>query len=1046
MQDRLIPLLREVERVVTAPYVPSLQDLYGIVCNVSFPAIGSWSFCKPCQVAALVDVLVDGLSYSNVALELIGVFASVAAFRDALLERYPAILDQFLQKAVETEESKYLSTCTALLSSPLPSGFTAPARLAGLITKLVHHMAKCPNADTIRPINKLLTGLQTSPGTLYDIPAETMSTLQGELLKTLRNMDDHMGNLLCLSTFACITSSQKLDYEHEHGPQPPSWLHNVRHFFGPKRGLKTLDLVVLRVILACSANCNNLTPSEAAESVRLAIAVCDTVEPEQKQVWISGNASKIAKLCEKVTREGINYEVQMMGVMFLISLLPTNTLPPQILALGLQGLLSNDSLQVLEAIPLGLIPRLVEANAIISGKSTFHDSLNYVLSALKSPAPEMNTIQIATLILSGLQISEPHLSSASHALVRDSMGELIESFPRSPRQSQCNESKTCYAALSTAENGLLIDLFDLYYCASMSQNVEDGGARRVEAGLISKFTARVKNTACESNCLLATVKPSDARDKLSYLEPRQVSSNPRRDWKAEVSNTLMSSARTSYDGLMKKVEEVCRDLEHRCYNLEAPLRVIEEERNKASSEAEKLRQQNFELETRLQQAFSTINDLQQNMSYLEGHAEAASTRVEKLSTSLEAAQKELEDQRCAYEESSQAEKEKARMKELDFMATLTEKEDLLEELQAENHEQRAENEKLRKTLDLVSKDNGSTLETVASLRKEVSRLEEFSVSNQQLAAQKDEEISRLVASKEQMSSEIENLQQKLENEISGSDRLRNTLRDAEEHFESETDTLTKQHEMQLSEASAENAKQREDNKALHESMQTAASNAAVELQTKDKRIRHLERKIQSLRDERAAKAREFSVAQEHIGRLMTVMGFKPDSETKSSSKQQRSRSTLEPTQITPVQRAINPDDDGTQSQADHLFGDSFGFETPNPNGRSPKRPRGNSIPLDLTPAPRNRNHDPTPKGLPSRSHTSLPQRERRPLHDVDENSQAASQRTPRPSQAQSQFLESQVDINRNKLQELDLDMDVEFTKDFLFTSTSLSDANDPASP
>lgn len=207
---------------------------------------------------------------------------------------------------------QYLSTCLALLSSPLPPGFTAPARLAGLITKLVHCMAECPNADTIRPINSLLTGLQASPGTLCDIPAETMSTLQGELLKTLRNMDDHMGNLLCLSTFACIASSQKFGYKDEHGPQPPSWLHNARHFFGPKRGLKTLDLVVLRVILACSANCNNLTPREASESVRLAITVCDTVEPEQKQVWISGNASKIAKLCEKVTREGINYEVQMM--------------------------------------------------------------------------------------------------------------------------------------------------------------------------------------------------------------------------------------------------------------------------------------------------------------------------------------------------------------------------------------------------------------------------------------------------------------------------------------------------------------------------------------------------------------------------------------------------------------------------------------------------------------------------------------------------------------------------------------------------------------
>lgn len=41
----------------------------------------------------------------------------------------------------------------------------------------------------------------------------------------------------------------------------------------------------------------------------------------------------------------------------------------------------------------------------------------------------------------------------------------------------------------------------------------------------------------------------------------------------------------------------------------------------------------------------------------------------------------------------------------------------------------------------------------------------------------------------------------------------------------------------------QNDKQREENKALQESMHVAASNAATELQTKDKRIRQLERKV-----------------------------------------------------------------------------------------------------------------------------------------------------------------------------------------------------------
>jgi hypothetical protein len=121
-----------------------------------------------------------------------------------------------------------------------------------------------------------------------------------------------MGNLLCLATFAKIASARETDHPSQHGQQPPLWLLNIKHFFGPKRGLKTLDLVVLRVIFASSATCNNLTPAKAVESVRLAICIADVVEPEQKSVWISANRPKIAKLCDKVVRSGIDREIQIM--------------------------------------------------------------------------------------------------------------------------------------------------------------------------------------------------------------------------------------------------------------------------------------------------------------------------------------------------------------------------------------------------------------------------------------------------------------------------------------------------------------------------------------------------------------------------------------------------------------------------------------------------------------------------------------------------------------------------------------------------------------
>ena len=159
---------------------------------------------------------------------------------------------------------------------------------------------------------QLMTGLKMSSSILDAVPLETMDTFQSELTNTLRNLDDHMGNLLCLATFARIASPKKQCIISPRESLQPLWLQRIQDFFGPKRALKTLELVVLRVILACSASYSNLQTDQAAESVRLAIEICESVEPEQRKMWIASNPSKIAKLREKVCRDGISPEVQFM--------------------------------------------------------------------------------------------------------------------------------------------------------------------------------------------------------------------------------------------------------------------------------------------------------------------------------------------------------------------------------------------------------------------------------------------------------------------------------------------------------------------------------------------------------------------------------------------------------------------------------------------------------------------------------------------------------------------------------------------------------------
>jgi hypothetical protein len=247
-------------------------------------------------------------------------------------------------------------------------------------------MAENPCIETIAPIYALISGIKSSPRILDDIPSDIMSNLQLEFTKTLRNLDDHMGNLLCLATFAQIATALNATSQSQHRSDSPSWLLNIKHFFGQKRGLKTLDLVVLRVILACSSSCN-LAPSEAAESIRLAICIADAIEPEQRRAWIAGNSAKIAKLCEKAAREGLYDETRTMVssgtlpkqytnntliirrqvIIFLHTLLPSHSLSSQLLELGMDVLLSKDSHETIGVIPQKLISRLAKSLGVSTG-------------------------------------------------------------------------------------------------------------------------------------------------------------------------------------------------------------------------------------------------------------------------------------------------------------------------------------------------------------------------------------------------------------------------------------------------------------------------------------------------------------------------------------------------------------------------------------------------------------------------------------------------------------------------------------------------------
>ncbi|KAL4924880.1 uncharacterized protein BDV17DRAFT_201212 [Aspergillus undulatus] len=1040
MPNTLFLLGREVERLVNAPYAPSLQNLYNLIQKVTPRVVYAWVARKPCQVRALVDVLVDSLARSRYALPLLTTFALAQEFRDSLLQRYPHLLDQFLRKSIESSDIEYLEVCIALLSSPLPCAIIPPASLAQFVMQMIERMRSNPCVDTVRPLYSISSCLQAS-GVLFELPHEVMSCFQTELTKALRNLDDHRENLFCLATFSKLASTSHEDGGTGSGIGAPAWLQNIRHFFGPKRGLKTMDLVVLRVILACSSNYGNLTVEQAAESIRLAIRICDSVDKAQRECWIGGNQMKVAKLLEKINRDSIDHSVQMLGASFLISLVPGASLPPDLTRRLLDRLVSEEASDVLEILPIQVIPRLVMAHTACSEEAACETVLQYLSSTLSnspSGAADSARLKISQLVLQGLQSSNLRLASTVSERHGKTINKLLSNFPRQPSGLGCLGTTICYDSVLKLENDLLSDLFTFWVGLTLPEMPNPSGLTT-----LATFMNRSKLLLSGSKCASSQNKPLQLRAEVSYLKDRHESDVTRNDWRAGVRDVVTTNSMKMNDSIMQKVEDICYDLEQRCGSIEAPLRLAEEQRDSYRLEAEQLKEQVHNLEYQLQQASNTITGLREEMSQLATHASSATDRVEELSANLAQARHEIEELRRTSQDTLSTEKELSRTRELDIIATLTERDERIDELQEAIKCQTEANEQLRAELASVSEQKDNSLEELSATKHEISALKAEQEQNRESNAQKDRKIEHLSTEKGNAERLTQHLQEKLHEEASEVQSLRTALHNTTAGFRVELEELRRESEIRASRMADEAAERTSEIISLQRTVRDTKAEATRELQSKDKRIQHLERKVQNLREERAAKARESSEAQLHISRLMGVMGFKPEQPETLTSGKQRPRPSSRQSQAAPMQTQTDSGAATSDCHEEDLLATSTEFSTPQLGGRSPKRSRNNAFPSAQPSPPRShasskKSRDSTPRAG-YRKH-----QERKPLGEADHNSQPNSQCTEALScDRLESFRNGQLNYqpDQNHLDGIDLDLSLEFSKDFVFTSTSMSELN-----
>ena len=213
-------------------------------------------------------------------------------------------------------QEQYAATCIALLSTPLEVAIPSTAPV--FFMKCLERAVQSLSSETIRPVYLLLSGVES---TYLDIlPFDILFSLQGQIIRVLSKLDsdDHLASLLCLAVLARF-SSRPRDVEKSHpsiqsspndeiGPESADRFLPARRFFS-SRVPKTLDLIVIKAITACSQSCK-LSTFEIVESLKLSRETLDAFDKKERNHWLAGNVRKINKLHEKILRPGIEAKVQ----------------------------------------------------------------------------------------------------------------------------------------------------------------------------------------------------------------------------------------------------------------------------------------------------------------------------------------------------------------------------------------------------------------------------------------------------------------------------------------------------------------------------------------------------------------------------------------------------------------------------------------------------------------------------------------------------------------------------------------------------------------
>ncbi|KAI9769435.1 MAG: hypothetical protein M1840_004137 [Geoglossum simile] len=906
-------LTEEIHRVLNSPYTVSLKGLHDITREADACLLELWALSHQCEIEALASVVIDSLSWCPFAAPVLETLVTTERLRSAILHQRPALLDALLKKAVISQQNfeKYSQICVSMLSAPLP--VPVPVSLGPFFRKSLKEATRSPTTCTLRRVYALVSGqCATLPGIL---PAEQVVDAQEQLLSVLKHQDGQFAHLFCLGMFARLVASQRCpppsasNTLQSSTPSTESGSTNsagifslISGFFSAQRAPKTIELVVLQVISACSSN-SGLSGDEALENAQLATVIMDAIEPSLRDAWVKANGRVMRKLYEKVLRRGIPSLLQFLGFEFVLCMTDAKYLPPafpkdfQTLTLG------KLRCQTMDNRSIRLSANTVEKMASFFEEDFISEALCIVLSTITRP--DLSTAHVSRLkscqaFLDGISETAEHSPIFRRRLISSlSTNELAEplrefcgmSIPERQLASDCGMLKLCWSEFQESRRHLALSLCLLILKAALHSSHSSDDGCGIRTSLALSLLSRQKDFAIPVPQCPPAQRNRTGMDlpPVAFLEQKSTPQVIRasHDWKKRLAEGLLRDASQRHELIVNTVSEVCRDLEERCEDMERPLR---EEQAKLSSARARLDESDLRtaaLEVEVSERELFIDGLEAEKQRLESQVSSISQRSQELEHLLQQATDTVLDTKVAASDD-------IKEMELNHLAVVSVKDERISELDQKIQGMERE---LRRLGDEIEATAEEKFEAQGNLMMIQRKLAESSITLDQEKAiniLKHTEVDSLSRLNEALRTNVETLNHDLRESSSQAEKMRSEFQEAQKLLSSELEITRNGRETDALEAAEQvrtvtllpdteiltTKRQAARAKILHDRemdevrafLRNERQDLSIERRQNELKVLELETEIKELRTEREERAREFLHAQDLSRRLIAVMG------------------------------------------------------------------------------------------------------------------------------------------------------------------------------